>query len=70
LTGGSSADFACTVRERRRKPEQYAGVSSIDRAELLANVTLLGRAATAFELPSKDWLNDLARQHARRPKIT
>jgi nicotinamidase-related amidase len=33
------------------QPEQYAGVGSIDRAELLANVTLLGRVATAFELP-------------------
>ena len=33
------------------QPEQYAGVSSIERAELLANVTLLGRVATAFELP-------------------
>lgn len=33
------------------QPEQYAGVSSIGRAELLANVTLLGRVATAFELP-------------------
>jgi nicotinamidase-related amidase len=33
------------------QPDQYAGVSSIDRAELLGNVTLLGRVATAFELP-------------------
>ena len=33
------------------QPEQYAGVGSIDRKELLANVTLLGQAATAFELP-------------------
>jgi nicotinamidase-related amidase len=33
------------------QPEQYAGVSSIDHAQLLANVTLLGRVATAFELP-------------------
>jgi nicotinamidase-related amidase len=33
------------------QPEQYAGVASIDRAQLLANVTLLGRVATAFELP-------------------
>jgi nicotinamidase-related amidase len=33
------------------QPEQYAGVGSMDRAELLANVTLLGRVATAFELP-------------------
>jgi nicotinamidase-related amidase len=33
------------------QPEQYAGVSSMDRTELLANVTLLGQVATAFELP-------------------
>ena len=33
------------------QPEQYAGVSSMERDELLANVTLLGRVATAFELP-------------------
>jgi hypothetical protein len=33
------------------QPEQYAGVSSMEHAELLANVTLLGRVATAFELP-------------------
>ena len=33
------------------QPEQYAGVGSIDRKELLANVTLLGQTATAFELP-------------------
>lgn len=33
------------------QPEQYAGVRSIDRDELLANVTLLGQVATAFALP-------------------
>lgn len=33
------------------QPEQYAGVGSMDRKELVANVTLLGQAATAFELP-------------------
>ncbi len=33
------------------QPEQYAGVGSIDPRELVANVTLLGRLATAFELP-------------------
>ncbi len=33
------------------QPEQYAGVASIDRAELVANVTTLGRIATAFEVP-------------------
>jgi nicotinamidase-related amidase len=33
------------------QPEQYAGVGSIGHAELLANVTILGRIATAFELP-------------------
>ena len=33
------------------QPEQYAGVKSMDHDELLANVTLLGRVATAFELP-------------------
>jgi nicotinamidase-related amidase len=33
------------------QPEQYAGVGSMPRDELLANVTLLGRVATAFELP-------------------
>ncbi|MBK6009497.1 hydrolase [Ramlibacter ginsenosidimutans] len=33
------------------QPEQYAGVGSMDRKELLANVTLLGQTATAFELP-------------------
>jgi nicotinamidase-related amidase len=33
------------------QPEQYAGVGSMDRKELLANVTLLGQTATAFDLP-------------------
>ena len=33
------------------QPEQYAGVRSIDHAELMVNVTTLGRVATAFELP-------------------
>lgn len=33
------------------QPEQYAGVGSIDPRELVANVTLLGRLATAFQLP-------------------
>lgn len=33
------------------QPEQYAGVRSVEHAELLANVTMLGRIATAFELP-------------------
>jgi nicotinamidase-related amidase len=33
------------------QPEQYAGVHSIPREELLANVTLLGHIATAFGLP-------------------
>jgi nicotinamidase-related amidase len=33
------------------QPEQYAGVGSIKPKELLANVTLLGRIATAFALP-------------------
>jgi len=32
-------------------PEQYAGVASMPHDELLANVTLLGHVATAFELP-------------------
>ena len=31
--------------------EQYAGVASMAHDELLANVTLLGHVATAFELP-------------------
>src|SRR5262249_23382244 len=33
------------------QPEQYAGVHSMPREELVSNVTLLGRAATAFGLP-------------------
>lgn len=33
------------------QPEQYSGVGSMPRGELLANVTLLGRVATAFGLP-------------------
>jgi nicotinamidase-related amidase len=33
------------------QPEQYAGVTSIGHDELLGNVTLLGRVATAFEVP-------------------
>jgi nicotinamidase-related amidase len=33
------------------QPEQFAGVHSMDRDELLINVTLLGRVATAFRLP-------------------
>jgi nicotinamidase-related amidase len=33
------------------QPEQYAGVRSVDRDELLAHVTMLGRIATTFELP-------------------
>jgi len=33
------------------QPEQYAGVRSMGHGELLANVTLLGRIATTFELP-------------------
>ena len=33
------------------QPEQYAGVASADPDELLAHVTVLGRIATAFELP-------------------
>jgi nicotinamidase-related amidase len=31
--------------------EQYAGVGSIEHDELLVHVTMLGRIATAFELP-------------------
>lgn len=31
--------------------EQYAGVGSVGRAELLEHVTMLGRVATIFELP-------------------
>jgi nicotinamidase-related amidase len=33
------------------QPEQYAGVTSVGHGELLAHVTMLGRIATAFELP-------------------
>lgn len=33
------------------QPEQYAGVRSVEREELLAHVTMLGRTATVFELP-------------------
>jgi nicotinamidase-related amidase len=33
------------------QPEQYAGVTSIGHDELLANVALLGRIATAFDVP-------------------
>jgi nicotinamidase-related amidase len=33
------------------QPEQYAGVHSVGHAELLDHVTMLGRVATAFELP-------------------
>jgi nicotinamidase-related amidase len=33
------------------QPEQYAGVHSVGHAELLEHVTMLGRVATAFELP-------------------
>ena len=33
------------------QPEQYAGVKSVGRAELLAHVTMLGRVATVFEVP-------------------
>jgi nicotinamidase-related amidase len=33
------------------QPEQYAGVGSVGHEELLANVTMLGRVATTFELP-------------------
>lgn len=33
------------------QPEQYAGVGSIGHDELLANVTMLGRVATTFEVP-------------------
>lgn len=33
------------------QPEQYAGVTSVARDELLGHVTQLGRIATAFELP-------------------
>lgn len=33
------------------QPEQYAGVRSIGHDELLLNATILGRIATAYELP-------------------
>ncbi len=33
------------------QPEQYAGVRSVGRGELLAHVTLLGRVAAVFEVP-------------------
>ena len=33
------------------QPEQYAGVTSVGRDELLAHVTMLGRVATAFDVP-------------------
>ena len=33
------------------QPEQYAGVGSMRQDELVANVTLLGKIATAFKLP-------------------
>src|SRR5690349_20673178 len=33
------------------QPEQYSGVRSVPHDELVANVTLLGRVATTFELP-------------------
>ena len=33
------------------QPDQYAGVGSIPHDELLLNVTMLGKVATAFELP-------------------
>src|SRR6476661_1819220 len=33
------------------QPEQYAGVASVGHEELIAHVTMLGRVATAFELP-------------------
>jgi nicotinamidase-related amidase len=33
------------------QPEQYAGVRSVGHEELLLHVTMLGRVATAFELP-------------------
>lgn len=33
------------------QPEQYDGVGSMGRQELLHHVTMLGRVATAFELP-------------------
>jgi len=33
------------------QPEQYAGVTSVGRDELLAHVTMLGRVGTAFDVP-------------------
>jgi nicotinamidase-related amidase len=33
------------------QPEQYAGVKSVGRDELLSHVTMLGRVATVFALP-------------------
>ena len=33
------------------QPEQYAGVHSIPRDDLLTHVTMLGRVATTFQLP-------------------
>src|SRR5258705_1433219 len=33
------------------QPEQYAGVASVGHDDLLAHVTMLGRVATAFDLP-------------------
>ena len=33
------------------QPEQYSGIGSMDRDELVLNVTLLGKLATSFELP-------------------
>jgi len=33
------------------QPEQYAGVTSVGRDELLVHVTMLGRVATAFDVP-------------------
>ena len=33
------------------QPEQYAGVASVQRDELLAHVTMLGRVARSFKLP-------------------
>jgi len=37
------------------QPEQYAGVASVGHGELLANVTMLGRITTAFEVPVVPW---------------
>lgn len=34
------------------QPEQYAGVHSIEHAELMVNVEVLGHIATAFKLPT------------------